>query len=157
MRSNRKDRPVSTSQRRLLQELIAAQEGHLTAKELYVKAAKKDPRISLATVYRTLRLFTEQNVVRENSFGSMSCRYYEPTGRNDHHHMVCRGCGRVVEFDSVLVEQLVSEVERNCGFRVKSIDLCLDGYCRDCDDAGSTAASDVHPDTKPAGSAEAAE
>lgn len=125
-----KDRP-STPQRRLLFDTLREAKGHLDARELYRTAAEKDPRISLATVYRNLRLFKELGLVEERRLDEVHC-YYEIKRAPEHYHMVCTACGRVVEFESSLVSDLAAEVQRNSDFDVTRAVLYLEGYCPEC-------------------------
>ena len=127
-----KHRPV-TAQRRLLLDTLGEAKGHVDAKELYRLAIERDPRISLATVYRNLRLFKELGLVEEMHLDEARC-YYEIRRSGDHHHFVCKRCGRVTEFESAAVGGLVEEVERNSDFEVTRAVLYLEGHCRACDD-----------------------
>lgn len=135
MRGNRSTgaanlRPL-TPQRRLLLSTIQAAGTHLDAKELYRRASEKDAGISLATVYRNLRLFREQGLIEERHLGQLRCAY-EIKRSAEHQHLRCRGCGRVIEFQSPLVRQLLAEVQQKNNFRVTRIELYLEGYCHRC-------------------------
>lgn len=127
---SKKERP-STPQRRLLLDTLRGAKGHLDARELYRRAVEKDPHISLATVYRNLRLFKELGLVDERRLDEVHC-YYEIKRAPEHYHMVCTACGRVVEFESPLVGDLVAEVQRNSDFDVTRAVLYLEGYCPEC-------------------------
>jgi Fur family transcriptional regulator, ferric uptake regulator len=120
-----------TMQRSLLLELIKQAKGHLDADELYRQAKEKEPRISLATIYRNLKLFKEIGLIAENDLGETHS-HYEIKGSNEHHHMVCLGCGKVIEFDSPLVTEAVEKLQQDKGFEITSVRLKLDGYCRKC-------------------------
>ncbi len=124
------NRPV-TAQRQLLLGILQETKGHLDAKELYRKAVRRDPRISLATVYRNLRLFKELGLVDERRLDEGHSRY-ELRRSSEHYHLVCTCCGRVVEFTSPLVSRLMSEVERNRRFWVSRAVLHLEGCCANC-------------------------
>jgi Fur family ferric uptake transcriptional regulator len=104
---------------------------HLDAKELYRRASEGNSNISLATVYRNLRLFKAQGLIEEKHLGHMRC-YYEIKRGGEHQHLVCRACGRVIEFESPLIRQLVAEVQRNNDFSVTEVELYLAGYCSKC-------------------------
>ena len=136
MRNNRKitneikGRPV-TAQRQLLLRLIKKTGGHISAKELYRRASRKNESISLATVYRTLQLFKELGLVEERRLGQVYC-HYEVKGSTDHQHLVCRSCGKVIEFESPLISRLVEELKNEHGFSLTKIDLHMEGYCRRC-------------------------
>jgi Fe2+ or Zn2+ uptake regulation protein len=125
-----KERPLTT-QRRLLLDILREAEGHLDAKELFQRAIDKDPRISLATVYRNLRLFKELGLIDERRLDKVHC-YYEIKGSTEHYHLMCRGCGQLLEFESSLVSKLVDEVQHNSDFDIVSAVLYLEGYCRKC-------------------------
>ena len=125
-----KGRPV-TAQRQLLLRLIEKTGGHISAKELYRRANRKNESISLATVYRTLQLFKELGLVEERRLGQIYCRY-EVKGSTDHQHLVCRTCGKVIEFESPLIAKLVEELKNEHGFSLRKIDLHMEGYCQNC-------------------------
>jgi len=120
-----------TAQRRLLLDLIRGVGGHIDAKEIYRRASSQDESISLATVYRSLRLFKELGLVEERRLGQVRC-YYEIKRSVEHQHLVCKRCGEVMEFESPLVSEMVAKAQREHGFKVTKAELCLEGYCREC-------------------------
>ena len=133
IRKNRKEfsgRPV-TSQRRLLLSLIKKADGHISAKELYRRASRKNESISLATVYRTLQLFKELGLVEERRLGQVYC-HYEVKDSPDHQHLVCRSCGNVIDFESPLLSKLAEELKHEHGFNLTKIELYIEGYCQQC-------------------------
>ena len=121
----------STAQRQLLLEIIRRAEGHLDADELYQQARQRHPALSLSTVYRSLRLFKELGLVEEHQFDDAR-RHYEVKSRIRHHHLVCLGCGRVLEFQCPSAERLKSRLSREEGFRVADAEVRLVGYCSKC-------------------------
>jgi len=121
-----------TNQRRLLLELLQNAEGHIDAKELYHRASAKDESISPATVYRSLSLFKELGLVNEMRLGKIRC-YYEIKQSPEHQHLVCRGCGKVMEFQNPYFQKLVEAVRREHGFNVMKAELYLEGYCPECE------------------------
>jgi len=124
----------ATPQRRLLLSVMQEAGRHLDAKELYRRASDRDINISLATVYRNLRLFKEQGLIHERHLGQTRC-YYEMKHLGEHQHLVCQGCGRVIEFESPLIGKLVAEVERKNNLSVTRVELYLEGYCYKCKNA----------------------
>lgn len=128
---NGKLSPRSTRQRRLILEIIQQAEGHLDADEIYQKACQKQPNISLSTVYRSLQLFKESELVKEHQFDGMRW-YYEITPQSKHHHLVCLGCGRIFEFKCPSAERLKSRISREEGFRVTDAEVRLVGYRPEC-------------------------
>jgi Fur family ferric uptake transcriptional regulator len=123
----------ATPQRRLLLNVMQEAGGHLDAKELYRRASERDPNISLATVYRNLRVFEEQGLIDERHLGQARC-YYEMKHLGEHQHLVCEACGQVIEFESSLIRKLVAEVQRKNNFSVTKVELCLEGHCHKCEE-----------------------
>ena len=136
-RNRKQDNPIQghplTNQRRLLLELLRDAEGHVDAKELYRRASVRDESISPATVYRSLNLFKELGLVDEMRLGKIRC-YYEIKQSQEHQHLVCRGCGKVMEFQNPYFQKLVKAVRREHGFNVIKAELYLEGYCPACEE-----------------------
>ena len=122
-----------TVQRRLLLELLRESNGHIDAKELYRCASARDESISMATVYRSLNLFKQLGVIEERRLGKVTC-YYEIQQSSEHQHLVCQGCGKVMEFETPLVRELVDTIQTKHGFKVTKAELYLEGYCPHCED-----------------------
>ncbi len=122
-----------TTQRCLLLELIREAHGHIDAKELYRRASSQEESISPATVYRSLNLFKQLGLIDERRLGKMRC-YYEMKQPPEHQHLLCQGCGKVIEFESPLIRKLVDKVQREHGFNVTKAELCLEGYCLECEE-----------------------
>lgn len=122
---------LNTRQRHLLLDIIREKGGHIDAKELYRLAYEKDERISSATVYRSLHLFKELGLVEEQRLGRGRCSYEIMRPNNNHQHLVCNGCGKIIDFDCPISE-LVEKVKRQQGFSVTRAELYLEGYCDRC-------------------------
>lgn len=122
---------LATTQRRLLLELLGEADGHIDAKELYRRASARDESISPATVYRSLNLFKELGLIEERRLGKVRC-YYEMKHSSEHQHMICQGCGRVLEFKAPLLRELVDAIQKEHDFRVTKAELYLEGYCEHC-------------------------
>jgi Fe2+ or Zn2+ uptake regulation protein len=120
-----------TSQRKLLLDLLRQSEGHLDAEELYKLAKEREPRISLSTVYRNLSLFKELGLIEEHHFVDEH-HYYEVKGSKEHHHLICLGCGKVIEFESKLTDKMQEQVSRETGFEVINTEVNFEGYCNRC-------------------------
>ena len=120
-----------TAQRRVLLDIITESGGHLGADELYLKARRRQPSISLSTVYRNLKTFKQQGLVKEHHFDD-GCRRYEPKPPRGHHHLVCVDCGRIIEFQCPSTESLKHKVAREQGFYVTEVEVYLAGRCPEC-------------------------
>ena len=120
-----------TEQRQLLLGIMRQAEKHLDADEIYQRARQRLPSISLSTVYRSLQLFKRLGLVAEHQFDGVR-RFYEVKPQAKHHHLVCLGCGRVLEFSCPTAERLKSRISREEGFKVIEAEVCLTGYCPEC-------------------------
>ena len=121
----------STAQRRLLLELIRQAGGHLDADELYRRAREQEPSISLSTVYRNLKLFKSLGLVEERHFAEEH-HHYEAKAATEHYHLVCLGCGEVIEFQSPLTEQMKQDIGSERGYVITESEVHLLGYCPRC-------------------------
>jgi len=121
-----------TNQRGLLLKLLREAEGHINAKELYLRASARDQSISPATVYRSLNLFKQLGLIDARRLGKVSC-YYEIKHSSEHQHLVCQGCGKVIEFESPLVRELMNTVQEKYGFKATKAELYLEGCCQECE------------------------
>ena len=120
-----------TSQRALLLELIRQGKGHLDADELYRRARQKQPRLSLSTVYRSLQMFKKLGLVEELHFDD-DHHHYEVKPSAEHHHLLCLGCGKVVEFHNQLSRYIKRNVAEAKGFEIVDTELRMTGYCAKC-------------------------
>lgn len=121
----------ATLQRVLLLEVLQREKGHLDAGELYLRAKKRYPQLSLSTVYRSLKLFKELGLIDELHFKEKH-RHYEGKAESQHYHLICLGCGSVTEFESDLIPALEKEVTKNFDFKVTKAEVYLSGYCQKC-------------------------
>jgi len=122
----------ATVHRQLLLHLIHDAGGHIDAKELYRRATRQDKSISLATVYRSLHLFKQLDLVDERRLGQVRC-CYEIKQTPEHQHLVCQGCGKIIDFENPLIHKLVDKVQHDHRFKVTKVELYLEGYCEQCD------------------------
>lgn len=122
----------ATRQRELILEEFLRDGSHLSIEELYLRIRQKNPRIGYATVYRTLKLFTEFGIAEQRQFGDGHTRY-ESTSVDEHHdHLICTTCGKIIEFEDPQIEALQLKVARVHGFTIERHRLNLYGQCRDC-------------------------
>jgi len=120
-----------TPQRRLLLEIIRKSGGHLDAGEIYRRARRRDPRISLSTVYRNLNLLKELGLIAEVHLDEEH-HHYEAAEDTEHYHLICSGCGRVVEFYNSSVETSLAQVSEEQDFLIERVHIDLVGLCPEC-------------------------
>ncbi len=118
-----------TSQRALILDTI--RQGHLDADSIYLKAREKQPRLSLSTVYRTLATLKRLGLIEELHLDETH-HYYEAKPTSEHHHLLCLGCGKVVEFPFSLSEWLRKEVPQLKSYQIENAEIRLTGYCPKC-------------------------
>ena len=115
-----------TEQRRVVARVLSLAEDHPDVEEVHRRAADLDPRISIATVYRTVRLWEEANILERHDFGDGRSRYEEVT--EDHHdHLIDMKSGRVVEFQNEEIEEIQHKIAKAHG--MKLVGHRLELYC----------------------------
>lgn len=115
-----------TGPRRVIARILSEATGHPDVDELHRLAHGLDPRISLATVYRTVRLFEQHGILERRNLGSRRARY-EMSGERDHFHLVDQDSGKVIEFDEPETEVLMRRVAARHGFELISLKIELFG------------------------------
>jgi Fe2+ or Zn2+ uptake regulation protein len=120
-----------TNQRSSILDIIRQGQGHLDADEVYRLARKKQPRLSLSTVYRTLQMLKKLGLVEEVHFDEAH-HHYEIKPPAEHHHLVCLGCGQVVEFQYPLAHLVKRNVTEAKDFEIVDTELRMTGYCSKC-------------------------
>ncbi len=106
-----------TEQRRVIARVLSEAEDHPDVEEVYRRATQIDPHISIATVYRTVRLFEENDILERHDFGDGRARYEEVPDEH-HDHLIDVQSGRVIEFHSTEIEALQREIARRHGFKL---------------------------------------
>ena len=119
-------------QRERIAQVFFGMGGHISVDELLVHARREDRRVSLATVYRTMKLLAESGLATAREFGDGQTRYEVAAGRARHDHLICTHCGEIVEFANDQIEALQAAVARRHGFEVERHRLELYGRCARC-------------------------
>ena len=114
-----------TGQRRVIAQVLSESEDHPDVEEVYARASRIDPKISIATVYRTVRLFEEAEILDRHDFGDGRARY-EEVSEEHHDHLIDVRTRQVLEFQDPEIERLQSEIARRMGYRL--IDHRLELY-----------------------------
>ena len=106
-----------TGPRRVIAGVLDAARDHPDVEELHARVAERDPRVSLATVYRTVKLFEEQGLLERVDFGDGRARY-ETAQRAHHDHLIDLATGKVIEFVDPEIEKLQERIARRLGYRL---------------------------------------
>lgn len=122
-------------QRERIAEIFLGLRGHVSVDELLARARREDRRVSLATVYRTMKLLAESGLAAAREFGDGQTRWEVAAGRAHHDHLICTACGEIVEFTNEQIEALQAAVAKKHGFEVERHRLELYGRCARCRDA----------------------
>lgn len=120
----------STRQRSLILDTFFHAGGHLNVEEVLAKVREVDPRVSVATVYRTMKLLTESGVAHARQFGDGQTRFEVATEHHD--HLICTSCGEIVEFEDEQIEALQLAVAERFGFTVEDHKMEIYGRCPAC-------------------------
>lgn len=115
-----------TDQRRTIATVLEESDDHPDVEELYSRASGRDPNISIATVYRTVKLFEEAGILDKLEFGDGRARY-EDAERDHHDHLIDINSGEVIEFVDPEIEQLQERIAEKLGYRLKGHKLELYG------------------------------
>lgn len=122
-----------TKQREVVLKTLYEKNEHFTPEDLYIflKNSYPELNIGIATVYRTLNLLEESNMVTSLSFG-VAGKKFELANKPHHDHMICKRCGLIIEFENDKIEQIQLEIARSHHFRLTSHLMQLQGICEKC-------------------------
>ena len=119
-----------TPQRNAIFEYMIHSTTHPTADDIYRALEKSFPNMSVATVYNNLRVFKKAGLVKELTYGDSSSRFDFVT--HDHYHMICNGCGKIVDFHYPGLDEVEHLASHVTGFQVDYHRLEIYGTCQDC-------------------------
>jgi Fur family ferric uptake transcriptional regulator len=125
-----------TEQRRVIARVLSESSDHPDVEMVYQRASEIDPRISISTVYRTVRLFEEASILERHDFGEGRARY-EEVPETHHDHLIDVQTGEVIEFRNDEIEKLQERIARELGYEL--VDHRLELYCRKPDGKGGKA------------------
>ena len=122
-----------TEQRAIVLKIFLSTDKHLTADELQeiIKKQYPEQNIGIATIYRTLGILEEHNLISYISFGTDGKRY-ESKKDTHHDHMICTKCGKIIEFFDEQIEQKQEQIAKENGFVITNHTMQLFGLCSEC-------------------------
>ncbi|MBO37678.1 MAG: transcriptional repressor [Rhodospirillaceae bacterium] len=122
-----------TDQRRVIARVLSDSTDHPDVEEVYHRASELDPKISIATVYRTLRLFDIANIIDRHDFGDGRARYEVSADGSHHHHLIDMKTGDVLEFENEELEEIKKSIAHELGYRLVGERLELYGVSLESD------------------------
>ena len=120
-----------TPQRYMILSVIQEADGHLSIDQIAERVQKRNPYVSLSTIYRTLELLKELGLVRENHLAGEQ-PHYEAVEGHAHHHLVCRNCRAIIHLNDDLLGDLGEQLQQQYGYHSLTLDLVAAGYCDAC-------------------------
>lgn len=123
---------LSSKQREQVLETFMKARSHLAIDDLYNAVRKKNPKIGLATVYRTMRVICDCGLAGEVDFGDGVRRFEHKYQRQHHHHLVCIKCGKVIEVASSEIERLQKKLAKQHNFAPTKDTMKIFGICSKC-------------------------
>jgi Fur family ferric uptake transcriptional regulator len=133
-----------TYQKDLILEIFLNAEGHLSVDDVYVLVKKRDRRVGVVTVFRTLKALSTCGIAREITLGDGLTRFEHGGVHPQHHHIICTKCGRALEFASPELERVQSEILKKYDFQPERYSFKTYGICADCRENRSNVASVVY-------------
>lgn len=128
-----------TTQRNMVYDVLCENKNkHLSTEEVYELIKNINPKIGIATIYRTLQLFEEIGLVYKHNFDD-GCSRYEILSENgnevhQHHHLVCKNCGKIIEVKEDLMNSLEEIIEKQYNFEILNHEVKFTGICSQCRD-----------------------
>jgi Fur family ferric uptake transcriptional regulator len=120
-----------TPQRMMILEAVEAADDHISAEEMYLQVCARYPHLNISTVYRTLELLKELELVTETDLGDGRVRYHS-IKKGHHHHLVCHKCGQVIDLDESVLSPLKDVLSRDYKFDADLRHLAIFGHCENC-------------------------
>ena len=115
----------------MILEAVEAADGHISAEEIYTRVCARYPYLNISTVYRTLELLKDLELVTETDLGDGRVRYHS-IKKGHHHHLVCHKCGQIIDLDESVLSPLKDVLSREYKFDADLKHLAIFGRCGKC-------------------------
>lgn len=111
-------------------EVITEADKHLSAKEIYERVSKRIPGVAYSTVYNALNYLRKAGLIKEVRTPGRGLLYDKRCERHD--HLICRACGKVLDYHLNLLDPVLGQIELETGFKIETATTSLEGFCPDC-------------------------
>lgn len=125
----------NTKQKKLIIDFLKKYgSNHMSADDIFNLINQSEEKIGIATVYRNLRLLEEQNIIKKVYVSDDSTSYYELCDQktHSHHHLICKKCGAIIDFEEDLLDSLEKVIENTKGFKIEDHRVAFYGICKEC-------------------------
>ncbi len=124
-----------TRQRKDIFNLLSNnKEKHMSAEEIQNEISKKNSNLGIATIYRTLQHFVDSGIAIKHDFDDGKSRYEinEDESLHNHHHLICQKCGKIIEVNLDLMDELENQIEKSYEFEINNHTVKVYGICKNC-------------------------
>jgi Fur family ferric uptake transcriptional regulator len=125
---------ITPQRRTTIEVILTLGKQHFSVEELYQGVKEINPEVGMSTIYRTVQILEEMELITKRNFDDGFARYElcEMDEKHWHHHLICLKCGKVIEMQDEYLETFEKEIEEKKGFIIMNHELIVYGYCSDC-------------------------